>query len=335
MLAHYFKLKNKTPHKLHSMILTEAIRLYKDAKLSTFHKSQSHKVAFSIVKFSNIWNLDNLREGDWNRKQLDGKRLNSTVEKLITAYTDEVEETHVTPDEKFITVIDRAMSKYKDSYNLMSQRASIHISSHETEKARILLRGALLLAQGKFHLWNKLAATVSPTNEPRLHIALLYKALRSPGQDSYKGKIRLSIAAVLAEKGVFAQALWELQQVKALYEQQGWHLPPSFNNIMRKIPSETTPDNPERLYKKVEHLADEEIFNSLPQIPTTKTYHKIMQPQNGHNPGDTAWRVTDNHGNNFWLHPLKFNIRPDLPNGTKVLIRVFNGKPVSANLSPE
>ena len=76
MLARYLRLQVERPHKLHSMILTEAFRLYKDAAEASFIAKNkegfnpvSDATRFSIVKFTNLWDLNNLRHGDWKRKE--------------------------------------------------------------------------------------------------------------------------------------------------------------------------------------------------------------------------------------------------------------------------
>lgn len=336
MLARYFRLKLTVPHKLHSMILTEAIRLYKDVKNVSYGRNQKELTTFSIVRFLELWNTENLRSGDWNRKQLEGKPLSSTVEKLITSYVDEIESSRSTPSSKFLEVIDKAVSYYPDSFNILSQRAAIHIINHDNEKGAELLRKALLVAPGKFFLWQRLAMTVSPLEKPHLHVALLYKALISPGQEQFKGRIRLSLAEVLISRGAFPQALWELQKIRAIYDSNGWHIPVKVNDFLNKIPNGTIPDNPERLYKKVEHLAEEEIYDSLPWLHVVKTYHKHPVSETA-SPFKTkpsaAWRVTDNDGNNFWLQPHRFKIDPSLPLGTPLFIRIYNGKAVKAKLT--
>ncbi len=144
MLARYLKLQVKVPHKLHSMILTEAIHLYKDSKDAVYNNKSDKSVRFSIVNFFKLWNQDNLRPGDWNRKSFDDKPLSSTVEKLLTLCVDELEETRILPSPDFIALIDNAVIRYPDSFNLMSQRAALHILANETAKAAELLRKALL-----------------------------------------------------------------------------------------------------------------------------------------------------------------------------------------------
>lgn len=336
MLARYLKLQVKVPHKLHSMILTEAIHLYKDSKDAVYNNKSDKSVRFSIVNFFKLWNQDNLRPGDWNRKSLDDKPLSSTVKKLLTLCVDELEETRILPSPNFIALIDKAVDTYPDSFNLLSQRAALHILANETAKAAELLRKALLLAPGKFYLWSKLAATVSPAENPHLHVAILYRALNAPGPEQFKGKIRLSIAETLASRGAFPQSLWELQQVKSIYESNGWHLPAKYNAVMQRIPNDTIADNPEHIYRKVAHLADEEVYSGLPTVVMTKTYHKKPDPTktgSGFNKPVTAWRLTDSNGNNLWIQPHRFRINPDLPTGTRVNVSIFSGKVVKAEIS--
>ncbi len=340
MLANYLKLSVAKPHKLHSMILTEAMRLYKNAKDVAFSAKGKDAPTFSIMKFCELWNLTNLRPGDWRRKEYEGKESSSTVEKLITLYVDEAEETHAIPPASFMEVIDRAMTEYPESFTLMSQRAAIHELYGDREAAKALLRKALLYAPGKFFLWSRLATLFSPVEDPRRHVALLYKGLRAPGQEQFKGRIRLSLAEAFVLKSQHHYALWELNHVKQLYESNGWHLPRKHTEAMGKIPQGTVAENPENLYRKLEHLADEEVFDALPAIQVTKTYHKNPdpnQPQNGNKTFGkpaVAWRVTDSDGNNYWLQPHRFKIPADLPIGTPLTIRVHNNRPVKADLIP-
>lgn len=336
LLARYLKLQLEKPHKLHSMVLTEAMRLYKNAREVAFGKRQEEVEKFSIVKFCSLWDLANLRPGDWRRKGYEGKALSSTVEKLITIYVDELEAIHEAPSPEFISVIDKAMSEYPDSFNLQSQRASVYILQGERDKAAELLRNAILSAPGKFFLWSKLASLVSPEENMRLHVALLYKALKAPGQEQFKGRIRLALAKALIAANAFPQALWELQRVKGVYEANGWHLSQSFMGMLAEIPQTTEPLDPEALYKKVEHLADETIYDALPAVHVKKTYHKVPDPNDKNRKGfgrpAIAWRVTDESGTHYWLQPHRFGLQPDLPIGTPLIIRLHNGKPVRAHL---
>lgn len=332
MLANYLRLRVPVPHKLHSMILTEAIRLYKDARTAAFGKKDAP--AFSILRFLPLWHSENLRPGDWNRKEHDGRQLPSTVEKLMTACVDELEEMHLVPSEEIQSIIARLKNLYPGSDTIHAQTAALHALAGNHQEAREMYRSAILLAPSKFHLWKKLAMLIDAETNPHLHLALLYKALTAPGQEQFKGKVRIQLAKVMASRGAFPQALWELEKVRNLYEANGWHLSQSFLSVDRLIPEATIPSDPTSLYRKVEYLADDEIYSALPAIEATKTYHKDAKENPGGKYPTTpiAWRVTDAKGQNYWIQPHRHKIRPDLPLGTRLSIRVFNGKAVKAEL---
>ncbi|MBD5356887.1 MAG: hypothetical protein HDR88_07785 [Bacteroides sp.] len=341
LLANYLRLSVAKPHKLHSMILTEAIRLYKNAKNAAYGKKGSEVQKFSIVKFSELWDLSNLRPGDKRRKEHEGKESSSTTEKLITLYIDEIENTKNQPCRKFIGVIEEALQMYPESYTLLSQQAMLKALSCETEEARNLLRKALLFAPGKFFLWSRLAMLVPADEEPRRHVALLYKALCCPGPEQFKGKIRLALAEAFIKKNQFHYAMWELDRVKQIYESNSWHLPKAHIMASGRLPRETVASDPVALYRKLVSLADDEIYNALPIIKVRKTYHKNpdtdTSPRSGNrNFGKPAvvWRVTDAEGKNYWLQPHKFGIPMDLPLGTTLQIRIHGSRPVKAQLDP-
>ncbi len=341
MLARYLSLQVERPHKLHSMILTEAFRLYKDAEEVAYinrkngaNQKTDDSIKFSIVKFAELWNLAHLRPGDWRRKEHEGKELPSTVEKLITHYVDEVYATRKQPSAEFLLTMERALTEYPGSSNLYAQCAQLYELSGEMDAAIQMMRKAILSSSSKFFLWSRLAALITDKDSLRLKVSLLYKALYSPGQEDYKGKIHLNLAAALAEGGAFPQAKWELEYVKNFYRQKGWNMPRLYKDTEKKIPIGTEPSDPIAIYKKVEPLAEEFIYESLPEIEVRKTFHKPASETTDrygrHRHGQTAWRVTDREGNNYWFNPIRYGIQENLPTDTRLKVKVYGGKIVKA-----
>lgn len=344
MLAHYLSLQVERPHKLHSMILTEAFRLYKDAAEAAFiakDKEGFHPVTdatrFSIVKFMDLWDLNNLRPGDWKRKEHEGKELPSTVEKLITNYVDELYAARIPASPEFMAIIDRSLIEYPSSSNLYAQCAQLYELAGEKETAIGMLRNAILASSSKFFLWSRLAALITNKDDLRLKVSLLYKALRCPGQEEFKGRIHLNLAAALAEGGAYPQAKWELKYVNGLYGEKDWNLPRLYRETEKKIPTGTKPADPEAIYKKVESLADDYIHEFFPEIPVKKTFHKpaaeTLDRYGNRRPGQTAWRVTDVNGGNYWFNPGKFGIPENLPTDTQLAVKVFGGKVVKVRIN--
>lgn len=338
MLVTYLKLKTPHPHKLHSMILTQAIRLYKDAANAAFGKRRNDVSLFSIIGFLKLWDVRNLRPGDWKRKEVNGKTISSTAEKMITVLTDELENSQLVPQQEFVEVAMRGLTAFPDSYNLYAQNAVLRSLTGENELAIDLMRKALLLAPGKFHLWSKMANLIEVKEDMNLYVALQYKALKSHGPEQFKGRIRLALTRCLAKRKMFAQMQWELKRVKSIYESNGWHLPSEYTSLSRILPTGVTPSDPEPIYQRVAHLADDFIYASLPSTKMKKTYHKNCEPGRLSKYGkvsEIAWRLTDEKDRNIWFNPGRFGINPDKPMGTWVSVKIFNGKIVRATINEE
>ena len=333
LLAEYLALSTPRPHKLHSMILQVAIQLYKDVKNVQFNahgNGENHAPSFSILRFAALWGLDHLREGDWRRKDFNGKALSATAEKLITVLVDEADSSHTLPDESIVELVDKAVKKFPDSASLLSQRATLYILAGDIDKAKTLLRQALVLAPGKFFIWSRLASLIDINTQPRLRLALFVRALNSPGQELFKGRIHLQMAEVWASQGRFPQGAWELDKVKRLYESQHWHMPALYAKLLAAIPEGTMPENPAATYKKLAGITDTYVYEMLPEISVKKTYHKEATAEN-----PISWRVTDANGENYWLQPHKFGLQSDLPKGIALLIRVNGNKVVTARIQSD
>lgn len=340
MLSRYLSLRLVIPHKLHSMILTEAIRLYHDAESAAFGKPKGEAVKFSILGFMQLWGIGNLRPGDWRRKEFDGKPLSSTVEKLVTVCVDEIEKRgqgivgEIAGE--IVELADKALALNPDSASILSQRAALHMLSGDKEAAGRCLRRALVSAPGKFYLWSRLAATVSLESDARLHVSLLYRAAGIPGPEQFKGRVRIALARAWVALKAYGYAAWEMAKVKSLYEANGWHVPAECAAILSAIPAATAAADPEQAYREVARLADSAVYDSLPPVSVAKTYHKNPDPSGkGYGKRFVAWRVTDEEGHNYWLQPHRHGINPELPAGTKLVIRVHNGKAVKAELAKE
>lgn len=335
MLAQYLKLHTPRPHKLHSMILTEAIRLYKDAADVAFRARSSkgqRPVSFSIIRFLKLWDPANLREGDWRRKTVEDKDLSSTVEKLITICVDELKgERSALNGDQLIPIIDRACEMFPDSANLLAQRATLHRLNGHKEESAALVRKALLLAPGKGFLWADLVASLDLKDNPRLHVAMLAKALWGPGPEHMKGRIRLALAEVWCRYESYARALWELTTVKDVYEPLGWHLPSEYDRLMEKIPEDLDVSDPTDAYVRLMPLADEELYCHLPEIVVRKTFHKVPTREEvkrfkSYIEPCIAWRLNDDAGNAYWIQPHRFDLDPEMPIGSVFTIRVHKGR---------
>lgn len=331
MLSAYLSLDVRKPHKLHSMILLEALRLRRNALDRKFTDKSGNPPDFSLVKFMDLWDLANLRPGDWKRHTFEEKELGSTVDKLITLYVNELEANRQPPSEGFRQVMDHAFEQYPSSATLLGQKAILLKLEGRPEEARETYRRAIITAPKKFYLWGKMAELVDPALEPRLYVGLLAHGLAIHGQDEFKGRIRLKLAKFFAGHDRPAEALWELETYRRLYEQKGWGLSKIYSETRNSLPEGTVPANPSPIYRRLIPRAEEEIFSCIAEEEMTKTYHRPAEADKNPKYGkpSVAWRVTDLRGQNYWLQPERFRLVQDLPLGTVLLVRIFNGHPVS------
>ncbi|MDE6718192.1 MAG: hypothetical protein K2J70_08385 [Muribaculaceae bacterium] len=344
MLMRYLNLSLRKPHKLHSMILTEAIRLYKDSSDAIYilrKKGEAREAieqeSFSLIRFLEMWNITNLREGDWRRKKVEGKTVLSTVEKLITQYTSELFNNSIKPSREFMGLIVKAENTYKDNAALIAQRAEIHLLTGREKEAVDCLKKVILISPSKFFYWHRLASLIDMENNLRLRMALLYKAVTSPGEEEFKGKIRLDLAEGWIKAKSYPQALFELDFVEQVYARNKWNLSPRFLELIASIPDMTKAENPQSIYMKIAYCAEDFIFDALPELETTKTYHKepsvTIDKFGNKRKQPVAWRVTDASGCNYWFTPERFGISPTLALGEKILVKIHGEKVVSARLS--
>ena len=322
MLGRYLKLSLVKPHKLHSMILTEAIRLRREADDK-----------FSLMKFLPLWNLANLRPGDWRRKEVDGKPVSSTVEKLITQYVNQAIATGQSLPEDFKAVFDKALHDFPAAPRLLRQKARLFEREGKRDEAAEIYRRIIPANQTTFYLWSDLARLKDRPEERKLQIALYQQALKHAGHEEFRGKIRIALAKAMAEAKAFPQALFELNAVRSLYLANGWHLSPTFLAAERLIPKDTVASDPSAIYRKLEPMALDYVLASITPVEMVQGYHKAGGPSRfGKGNSPDAWRVADAEGNKYWLTPSRFGIDSKLPIGTRLKVRILDGKVVAASL---
>lgn len=209
----YFKLNLESPSLLHSMILSEAIKLKK-----------SSPSQFRLRDFLRFWNPGNLRNEDWNRfKPKHGNSRKSLVENLIEVYTKEIKADNCVATVEFCQLVEKAITVYKTNPHLEHYRVLLLVSQGRKEEALDGCRALLKRWPKKFYLWSK-AEELLPQYDIDMRIALLCKAITTARDEGILGEIRLRMANLLFQKGLHAHAKHELQQYEYYYHTQGWRI---------------------------------------------------------------------------------------------------------------
>jgi tetratricopeptide (TPR) repeat protein len=299
LLSKYRELNIELNPILHSLILGEAVRVEK-----------AWPERFMFTEFIEWWGLDNLTDDDWEQfKTNDGKKLMSRVEKMIYLYTKEVVAiSNLTPSDKFMMVLDKAITKWSKDDNIMRCKALILTKQSDNEGAIEIYKKIIKLTSGqKYYIWSDLATLVSDID---LKIGLLSKALTLRVQEEYLGKVRTQLAQLLYDKHLYANALCEVRKIEKTYQSNGWDVPSNIRQIAQNIQSTTqSVDNATR-YPVWAQKADEFIYYDAQSTYMVKVAHRedYVTQANGKNKKVVKWTLVDAKGESVTVKPEKLNL---------------------------
>ena len=225
-LMRYIELGLPSPSLLHSLILSEAVRIERTTPLK-----------FVLHNFFDLWGGSaKLRPEDWEQFEGEHGTLPSLVEKLITVYVKEVMTDGRDPSEDFVALIDKALETFDNNQNLPRQRAQIYLHFNQKDKAIDLYRKQLKRNASRYYLWAELAALVEDADT---RLALTCMALSIKTKEDFLGKIHIFLAEQLCDRNEYALAAGQLALVRRCYGRQGWHIPPTIAKVSDRIPAET------------------------------------------------------------------------------------------------
>ncbi len=93
----------------------------------------------------------------------------------------------------------------------------------------------LLRCQRQFYLWKELAQMAS---DPDLRFSALCCALLTPAKDEFLGEVHLMLAAMLIERGMYAEAHHELAVYEGVYRRNRWTLRGDFYLLKGRLPAD-------------------------------------------------------------------------------------------------
>ena len=298
IIEKYKQLSVERPSRLHSLILGEAVRVEKE-----------WPQMFMFTEFIAWWNLENLADDDWaNFKTDDGKSLISRVEKMIYLYTKEIQSVEeLLPSEDFMQVLDRAIRKWSKDDNLLRCKAILLAKQGAKEETIALYKKIIALTSGqKPYVWVELANLVDDAD---LKIGLLSKALSLKAPEEFLGKYRAQLAQLLYSKDLHANALCEIEKVKATYAANSWGLPPQIRSLEHLIPVGTAVSDNAMQYSVWATKADEYLYADLPSIYMVKVAHKEdMVERNGRQQKVVKWTLIKENSEVVGVKPRKYNL---------------------------
>ena len=322
LLQYYLELELPRPELLHSLILSEAVKVEKNTPLQ-----------FRIRDFMNLWGWGNLRPDDWAQYQTDnGNTVTSLVEKLISVYAKEVKTDNVKSPDEFIILVDEALTKFPNNQNMPLYKAIVLMSLGKKDEALEYYKKLILKSPSKCYLWNQASELVE---EVDLKIALLCKAISVERDESFIGGCRLNLAKALIVKKMMTNAKYELEKYRAFYVQQGWGLKQEYHNIELKIPQDTQIKDNNVLYDEYIPQAEEFIYSALPSQFAIKVEDKQLDDKNRPGRRFTQWTLKTKDGIIRLKKPNKFGLDNRVINGTFFDIKIHEDKIVWIKASEE
>ena len=314
-LMRYIELGLPSPSLLHSLILSEAVRIERTTPLK-----------FVLHNFFDLWGGSaKLRPEDWEQFEGEHGTLPSLVEKLVTVYVKEVMTDGRDPSEDFVTLIDKALETFGNNQNLPRQRAQIYLHFNQKDKAIDLYRKQLKRNASRYYLWAELAALVEDADT---RLALTCMALSIKTKEDFLGKIRIYLAEQLCDRNEYALAAGQLALVRRCYERQGWHIPPTTAKVSDRIPAETAEaDGRDFIRRHADeaniYLYDNAIHTTL--VKSGETTDRKTQKR--------RWWAVDADGNRYSLDPRRLHLPGKCPDGTAIKAVIADKRVLQASVS--
>lgn len=224
--------------------------------------------AWRFIYFFRDWGYDNLRDEDW-REQVDdkGNKYKFLAVRAAKKCFESLKD-RATKDAGLVSWLD-------SYYNVLIQRspkdlwtlrqwAIVCTWQNRFDQAICLYKSLLLEMSEKYYIWSELADCIQ--NDIELKLALLSKALLVERDEKYLGLIHLNLSEHLIAKGLYAEALCELNTYKKNHKNTHAMYQACFERIDASIVAAT---NNKELYQKYATIAEDYAFSEIEEMEVT------------------------------------------------------------------
>lgn len=255
-LSDYLKLEIEKPSALHSRILQLAAKLAGQDRLK-------------MLAFSRHWNLQYLREEDYERYRADdGRDFPSLAEKVIQQAGKEAAATDDADGQVYmLPFIDSAIGRFPDNVFLKLNKAKLLLALGRHDEALAFGISVTKAKSNDYWAWALLGDIVSQ-KDPDAALGCYCKALTCPAEVKFTGKIRLKIAQRMLEANDHAAAKHEVEAIIRAKEQEGYKIPEAVASIAAQdwfagVQAKASNRDYYRLHARA---AEALLFNDLPWI---------------------------------------------------------------------
>ena len=255
-LSDYLKLEIEKPSLLHSCILQLAVKLAGQDKLK-------------MLAFSRHWNLQYLREEDYERYRAeDGRELPSLAEKVIQQAGKEAAATDDADGQVYmLSFIDSAIGRFPDNVFLKLNKAKLLLALGRFDESLAFGVAVTKVKSKDYWAWGLLGDIVAQKDQDAA-LGCYCKALICPAEDKFTGKIRLKVAERMLEVNDHAAAKHEVEAIIRAKDAEGYKIPEAVASIAAQDWFAGVQAKPSNLhyYRLHAKAAEALLFNDLPWI---------------------------------------------------------------------
>ncbi|MBV7440731.1 hypothetical protein KRX57_04800 [Weeksellaceae bacterium TAE3-ERU29] len=316
-----------------------------------FHKAYKNKEEY--FTFADWWDFNNFREEDYQKEEINGRKIMAVAEQAYVAYAKKLLEGEATDAfgifkkvnkekvKEFLPKLEKLNESHPEYQYPPYYIAKLLLELGDKEN---ILSAFLPFAKKKkndFWVWELLADVY--TNKD-IQFACYCKALSLKTPEDFLGKLRLTFAKVLTNKQMYNEAKTEIEKVRQTYENNEWRVPPQIAQWQTEDWYKTAQAKPNNrdLYSKHKEIAEELLFQDIPEevvaveyVNKEKSIINFIKDKNKHGffkyknqvtpkVGDILKvRLKGNEENNFYqVQTLR---KADI-NETSEAIKSFEGK---------
>lgn len=257
LLADYLKLQLvEKPSLLHSSILQQAAKLAGNS-------------SFSLISFSRYWQLDSLREEDYEPYiNNNGEQYPSLAEKVIQQAAKESVTSDINENQQYILPhLDNAIERFPENIWLKLNKAKLLLKLGRSKDALSFATDVTRSKVNDYWSW-ALLGEVNADLDKSIELSCYCKALLCHTDDKSTAKVRIKMAQALSSQGEFAEAKHEIDKVITSKTKDGLKIPEDAENLQAQewYKSFTATESNKKYYQSNVSKAEELLFSSLPFV---------------------------------------------------------------------
>ncbi|MBI3719069.1 MAG: hypothetical protein HY252_10810 [Sphingobacteriales bacterium] len=255
LLADYIKLKNERPSQLHSLFLRFADKI-------------TDREEFNLISFLKLWDLNNLREEDFETFTKEGKTYPSIAEKIIQHGAKLILDKKQNQDvEYFLPFLDTGIKRCQDNIWLTYYKAKLLHLINRNEEAIEFLIPVVKEKISDYWTWSLLAELVIEADKEKA-VSCYCKSLLCKGEDKFIANVRTRFAELLIQKELWSEAKFEINSAIRAKETEGAKVSDRLRDYQQKewFKNAAEKRSNNDFYSSHKQLAEEFIFHSLPWL---------------------------------------------------------------------